>query len=308
VVINSRIVVALTTVGLAAGICSTSLAAIAQTPATQNPAIDLVRATVAQELAAANDHSAKYMFRACKKTSQGSQNRIYVETRDAIAGMTVGYNDKPLTPEQLQGEKGRLAGLVDNPEQLQRKQRQEKEEEEHTLRIMRALPEAFVYDYDGAEVGTAHLGSDGKQLVRLTFRPNQAYKPPTHVEDVLVGMQGFLLIDPAAHRIARIDGTLFKEVTFGWGILGHLNQGGHFVVQQQDVGDGAWEISCMRVEFTGKILVFKSLAIKSDEEFTDFRRVPPGTTFAEGVKMLQAEESKPIYGGAETAKAEHKGR
>lgn len=306
--INSRMVVAISAVGLFAGMCVASLPALAQARASQIPAIDFVRATVARELAAAKDNSAKYMFRACKKTPQGSQSRIYVETREAIAGMTVGYNDKPLTPEQLQGEKGRLAGLVDHPEQLQRKQRQEKEEEEHTLRIMRALPEAFVYDYDGEEVGTAHLGSGGKQLVRLRFRPNPVYKPPTHVEDVLVGMQGFLLVDPAAHRIARIDGTLFKDVSFGWGILGHLNSGGHFVVQQQDVGDGAWEISCMKLDFTGKILMFKSLAIKSEEEFSDFRRVPPNITFAEGVKMLQAEEAKPVYGGSETAKAERKGR
>ncbi len=305
---NSRMAVAFSAVGLFAGMCSVALPVSAQSPA-QNPAIDLVRTTVAQEVAAANDHnSTKYMFRAHKKTPQGSQSRIYVETQEAIAGMTVGYNDKPLTPDQLQGEQGRLAGLVDHPEQLQRKERQEKEEEEHTLRIMRALPEAFVYEYDGEETGNAHLGGEGRRLVRLKFHPNPAYRPPTHVEEVLAGMQGFLLIDPAAHRIARIDGTLFKEVTFGWGILGHLNQGGHFVVQQQNVDDGAWEISCMKLDFTGKILMFKSLAIKSEEEFTDFRRVPPGTTFAEGVKLLQSEEAKPVFGGSETAKAEHKGR
>jgi hypothetical protein len=86
--------------------------------------------------------------------------------------------------------------------------------------------------------------------------------------------------------------------------LGHLNQGGHFVVQQQDVGDGSWEIACMRLDFTGKILLFKNLAIKSEEEFSGFRRVPAGTTFAEGVKMLEEEGSKPPISGSETARAE----
>jgi hypothetical protein len=304
----SRIVVALPAVVLLAGMCASPLPAAAQAPTVPDAAVDLVRVTVAKEVAAANDSSAKYMFRASKKTPQGSQNRIYVETREAIAGMTTAYNDKPLTPEQMQGEKGRLAGLVGNPELLQRKQRQEKEEAEHTLRIVRALPDAFLYQYDGSEVGTQNLGSEGRKLVRLKFRPNPTYRPPSHVEDVLVGMQGYLLIDPSAHRIARIDGTLFKEVTFGWGILGHLNRGGHFVVQQQDVGDGSWEISCMRLEFTGKILLFKSLAIKTEEEFSGFRRVPPGTTFPEGVKMLQEEGSKPPISGSETARAERKTR
>ncbi|MGA8860514.1 MAG: hypothetical protein WB506_10930, partial [Candidatus Sulfotelmatobacter sp.] len=78
----------------------------------------------------------------------------------------------------------------------------------------------------------------------------------------------------------------------GWGILGHLDEGGHFLVEQSDVGDGSWEVSRMSLRFTGKILLFKSIAIKSEEVFSDFRRVPDDTTFALGVEMLNAEEAK----------------
>src|SRR6266852_9565732 len=145
----SRIVIAFWPVILFAGIC---LPASAQAGSVQDataPA-ELVRDTVAREVAAANDSSAKYMFRAWKKTPQGSQTRLYVETKDAMAGMTIAYNDKPIGPEQLQGEERRLAGLASNPEQLRHKQRQEKEESEHTLRIVKALPDAFLYDSDGS--------------------------------------------------------------------------------------------------------------------------------------------------------------
>jgi hypothetical protein len=48
----------------------------------------------------------------------------------------------------------------------------------------------------------------------------------------------------------------------------------------------------MSLAFTGKILLFKGLAIKSDETFGDFRRVPDSTTFAQGVGLLEAEETK----------------
>jgi hypothetical protein len=48
----------------------------------------------------------------------------------------------------------------------------------------------------------------------------------------------------------------------------------------------------MSLDFTGKILLFKNLLIKSDEVFSDFRRVPDDTTFAQGVQMLKAEEAK----------------
>jgi len=254
--------------------------------------LELVRTAVANEVTASSDASMKHMFRARKQNAQGSQTRLYVETRDAIAGMTIAYNDQPLSPEQKQGEEGRLAGLVANPEQLKRKHSQEQENAERTLRIVKALPEAFLYEYDAEEKGTADLGKDGARLVRLKFRPNPQYQPPSRVEQVLEGMQGVVLIDPAVRRIARIDGTLFKEVGFGWGILGHLDKGGHFLVEQRDLGDGSWEISRMSLRFTGKFLLFKSFAIKSDEVFSDFRRVLADTTFAQGVEMLKAEEAK----------------
>jgi hypothetical protein len=253
--------------------------------------IELVRAAVANE-EAANDSSTKEMFRSRKQTPQGSQTRLYVETREAIAGITIAYNDNPLTAEQMQGEYGRLAGLAANPEQLRHKHSQEQENAERTLRIVKALPDAFLYEYDGEVRGTGGVGKDGARLVRLKFRPNPAYEPPTRVEQVLPGMQGFLLIDAAARRIATIDGTLFKEVGFGWGILGHLDKGGHFLVEQRDIGDGTWDISHMSLSFNGRILLFKSIVIKSDEVFSDFRRVPADTTFAQGVEMLKAEEAK----------------
>ena len=280
--------------GLLAGMAASSLAAASLASSSQDSPspIELVRAAVANEVAAANDSAAKHLFRSRKQTLQGSQTRLYVETREAMAGITIAYNDKPLSPEQMQGEEARLAGLMANPEQLRRKHSQEQEGAERTLRIVKALPDAFLYDYDGEQPGTPDLGKDGDRLVRLKFRPNPAYTPPSRVEQVLQGMQGFVLIDSAARRIARIDGTLFKEVGFGWGILGHLDKGGHFLVEQSEVGDGSWDISHMSLKLTGKILLFKSIAITSDEVFSDFRRVPADTTFAQGVEMLRAEGAR----------------
>jgi hypothetical protein len=265
-------------------------AAVAQGQQDQG-VVALVRAAVANDVAA-NNNSIRHMFRCRKQTAQGSQTRIYVETSQATAAMTIAYNDRPLSPEQLQGEENRLAGLESSPERLSRKHAQETENAQRSLAIMKALPDAFIYQNDGQMIGDSGVGGDGRRLVRLKFHPNPAYQPPSHVEQVLVGMSGELVIDPVAKRIAEIDGTLFKEVSFGWGILGHLDQGGHFRVHQRDVGNGSWQISSMSLAFTGKVLLFKSLDIKSDEVFGDFQQVPGDLTFAQGVKMLEAEESK----------------
>lgn len=247
--------------------------------------LELVRETVQNEINSNAD--AKFMFRQREETGHGSQTKLIVETKDIAAGMLVAINDKPLTLEERQNEQVRLDNLANNPEELKRKQRADKEDTERTNRIMRALPEAFLYEADGVQTGTKEVGNPGDELVHIKFRPNPAYSPPSHTEQVLTGMTGYMLIDRQKRRIAKIDGTLEKEVGFGWGILGRLNKGGRFVVQQGTMGTGAWQITRMDLDLTGRILFFKKLAFKSSQTFSDFREAPPNLTFAEGVEVLK---------------------
>ena len=271
---------------------ATAAPAAQDTSPPQVPAGELVRATVANEVAAANGPSVRHMFRSHKQTPKGSQTRLYVETSEAMAAMLIAINDQPLTPQQQQGDTNHLNWLMNNPDQLRKKQAHEKDDAERSLRIVKALPDAFLYEYASSEKGAPGLGRTGQELLRLNFRPNPAYSPPSRIEQVLAGMQGYLLIDTTSRRLACIDGRIFKDVTFGWGIIGRLDKGGHFLVQQADVGDGSWEITHMSLNITGKILLFKGLSMVSDEVFTDFRRVPENLTFAQGVELLRAEKQK----------------
>jgi len=156
---------------------------------------------------------------------------------------------------------------------------------------MKALPDAFLYEANGTAIGSQGVGVPGDQLVRLSFRSNPNYNPPTRTEQVLTGMRGYVLIDQRQKRIAKIDGTLFKDVTFGWGIFGRLDKGGRFVVQQGVVADQDWEITLMDISFTGKELLLKKLVIKSKESFSDFRPAPPNLTFAQGVELLKKQQA-----------------
>jgi hypothetical protein len=265
------------------------LAQAGQTPSL--PAAELVRLTVQNEVQASQTPTSRHMFVSLKETPRGSQTKLYCETKDAMAGMAIAYDRKPLTAQQRHAEEARLDQLADDPAELAKKRQREKEDADRVGRIVRAMPEAFLFDYDGTEPGQPGVGKPGDELVRLKFRPNPRYEPPSRVEQVLTGMQGTLLIDANRRRIARIDGTLFKEVSFGWGILGHLDKGGHFLVEQTDVGDGAWDIARMSLALTGKILIFKRLDFKSTESYSDFRPVPDGLTFAEGVELLKKQEA-----------------
>ena len=255
--------------------------------------VELVRQTVNNEIGPGIGNT-KSMYVDRKQTQHGSQTKLLVETREGNAEMTILIDGKLLTAEQRKAEEARLAELVKNPAELKKRQRSDKEDDERTARIMRALPDAFLYEPDGTVAGTQEVGKSGDQLVRLKFRPNPKYSPPSHVEQILTGLEGYMLIDADQHRIAKIDGTLGKEVGFGWGILGHLDRGGHFLVQQADVVKGEWELTRMSLSFTGKALFFKSINIKSDEVCTDFRPAPSNLTFAEGVELLKKQADQPI--------------
>jgi len=259
---------------------------------------EIVRRAVHNEIATNQNAGMHFRFKDDRRMPQLSQTKLMVETNDATAGLLVLQNGRPLSPQQRHEEEARLAAYIRSPQELRKKKRQEKEDSEHTERILRALPDAFLYEPNGTELGREGLGGPGDELLRLKFRPNPNYNPPTHVEQVLTGMRGDLLIDTTQDRIAEINGTLTKEVEFGWGILGHLDPGGRFLVQQSDVGDHQWEVTHMELSFTGKVLFVKKLAIHSNDTFSDFRSVPRNLTFAQGVDLLKKEAAENPSGAA----------
>jgi hypothetical protein len=251
---------------------------------------ELVRKAIDNEIKASKDDQAHFMFRSTKTNAKGgSVTKVYIETNEATAGMVVAYDGKPLTAEQRRAEEERVERFIENPDELRKKRKQEQDDEERTMRIVRAIPDAFLFVYSGTETGKPGIGKAGDPLVALKFRPNPRYEPPSRIEQVLTGMQGVVLLDPARYRLASIDGRLFREVGFGWGILGHLDKGGHFLVQQQEIDPEHWSISRMDLEFTGKILLVKNLSIKTTEVFSGFKPVPSDLTFAQAIELLKKE-------------------
>jgi len=287
---NTGLTLALALGAFVANLGGVAFGQAASISASINPA-DLVRKAVANEVASSNTDT-NFMFRDEKQRSDGSETKLMVETRDAMVGLLIGVNGHPLTPEQKQAENDRLQRLINDPVEMKKKAKREKEDAERTTRIVGAFPDAFLYEADGFALGEEGMGAAGDKLVRLKFRPNPQYSPPSHVEQILTGLEGYMLIDGQQNRIAKIDGTLVKEVGFGWGILGHLDRGGHFIVQQGDMGQGHWEITRLDLSFTGKALFFKTLNIKEKEVFSCFQPAPRNLTFAEGVELLKKQEAQ----------------
>jgi hypothetical protein len=260
-----------------------------QFPAT--PAADLVAKCIQHELDHTTDPT-KYMFLMRRKTAHILETKLMVQTNEAIAGRVLSYNDKPMTDDGRKSEDARVDRFVKDPDELRKKQREEHDNRERLNRVLRAMPEALLYEYDGFEPATARLGHKGDNLLRLKFRPNPDYDPPTRVEQLLTGMAGTILLDPKRQRLARIDGTLEKEVAFGWGILGHLDKGGRILMEQGELADGYWVLSEFKMRFTGKVLLFKNLDVNTTETSWDFHRVADDLSFAEALPHLKKHEAE----------------
>lgn len=259
------------------------IAAAQQTPAVpQVPAQELVRRAIANEEKASKEH-VRLLYRLRTETPKaGATTKELVETNDGVVARLIAVNDKPPSADDRKRDDDRLEQLAKDPQARTAKQKKQKEDEERTTRMVKALPDAFVYDYDGFEPD-----KDGQQLVRLKFKPNPKYDPPARELQVYQGMQGTMLIDARDERLVKIQAKLFRGVNFGWGILGHLDPGGQFEVEQSRVNGERWEVTEMRLRFTGKVLFFKNLNINEHETAFDYRRAPDNLTFLQGVEFLK---------------------
>ena len=253
------------------------------------PAVDIVSQCIDRELDLLNNPP-KYMFVMRRKTAHILETKLMVQTNEAVAGRVLSYNDEPMTEEGRKSEDARVERFIKDPDELRKKQREERDNRERFARVLRAMPKALLYEYDGFEPAAAGVGHKGEDLVRVKFRPNPDYGPPTRVEQLLTGMGGMLLLDPQRLRLARLDATLQDDVAFGWGILGHLDKGGHILIEQGSLPDGNWVLSHFTMRFTGKVLVFKNIDVNTTETSWDFRRVPDDLGFAQGLELLKKEE------------------
>jgi hypothetical protein len=242
--------------------------------------IELVRSASKNEIKA-SDVEQYFMFKDTTEYKDHSITKEIVRTKQGGLQTTLLLNGKPLTSEERQKEDAKLTKFANDPDARRKRRDSNKEDDQRASLMLTSLPDAFLYTYVGTD-----RGPNGEQLVHLKFTPNPKFQPPNHETAVYQGMEGDMIIDRNAMRIAKIDGTLFKDVDFGWGILGKLYKGGKFRIVQRDVGGGHWEEVEETLNFYGKVLLVKSLTIWSTETMTDFRPISSNLTTAQALDLL----------------------
>jgi len=251
----------------------------AQTRGDKPSADDLVRQTVSNELAAVND-GGHYRYRFEEETSKGSETRDMVETRDWLVGRVIFKNGKPLTAAEQEREDEKLRVLLKNPDRLDAFQKEEFSHRESMRKMIAAFPEAFICQYADTEQRGPYRG-----MIRVKFHPRPQYVPPSMELRPLQGMRGYAWIDPVSARLVRIDARFFRDVNFGWGILGSIQRGGGIMLEQRHVDGKRWAISELALHYNKRVLLMKT-RVDSVTKTYEFRHLPDDVTLQKGLEEL----------------------
>jgi hypothetical protein len=239
--------------------CAASVAAQSFPPL----AAELVNMVIANELADRVERR-KWTYRIEKRDAKQNVMEEQVETKDGPLYRVLLVDGRPLDPDQRQQDNVRIDRLLRNPEEQLKVKRAYDEDEQKLETLMRVMPDAFLYDYDGVE----------GNLVRVKFRPNPNYDPPTYEARVVHCLAGIILIDSEQKRLTKVSGQLISPVEFGYGLLGHIDNGGTVEIGRMEVGPLQWKTALINIQLSGRLIFFKTISKQEYEIRSDFHAVP----------------------------------
>ena len=209
-----------------------------------------------------------------------SNNHVFreqvIETVDAPVRHLLAVDGGPPTSVQMKEENDRNQKLLNNASRRHAIQKQQGNDDKKMEELMRIIPEAFVFEDQGQE----------GESERIAFHPNPAFKPKTYEQRILHALDGIVFIDLHDKRIARLSGSLETRVEFGYGVIGHLEQGGTTDITRVHLSPGVWKTSAEKIDINGRFVILKTINKHQDESRTGFEPVAPNTTFAQALNEI----------------------
>jgi hypothetical protein len=241
-----------------------------------------VRDVLTHEIDAQIHDTSLWCYR--KLTEKNGKELLFstCQSRDLELQRLIAVNGKPLSEQERKVEDERIGDLLNNSGRLKKEEREQQEDAKQARNLLELIPNAFLFQKE-AEEG---------DLLRLHFTPNPKFHPLGHEGNVFHHMEGTLTLNVKQKRLAEMNGRLTSEVKFGGGLLGHLDKGGTFMVKEQEMGPGCWEMIMLDVKMDGKALFFKTIGVRQREVDTRFQRLPPSTTVQQAADMTRERDAK----------------
>ena len=200
-----------------------------------------------------------------------------VETNDGPLRQLTAIDGKPLMAAQRQAERDRLLHAIQHPNELRKAKAAMDADEARTLDLLRNVPKAFTLTPVG--------GEEGCNL--YAFQPNPAFSPASMEERVLTVMSGTISLREPMERLCKLDATFNAPVEFGFGLLGRLEKGGHFLLVRAPIDADNWKSKHIAVHVQGRLLLLKSISKNQDVQRTDVHVLPSGLSLLESERYLK---------------------
>jgi hypothetical protein len=235
---------------------------------------ELVVAVVANELAD-REQLRKWIWMIEKRVGKETLTEEQVETRDGPLYRLLAIDGAALNPGQRQQDDARLGRLLKDPSLLLKLKQAQDDDELKLQKLLSIMPHAFLYDYDGVE----------DNLIRVKFRPNPDYTPPTYEARVIHSLAGTILIDSDHNRLTKVVGQLVNRVEFGYGLLGRIDSG-TMEFGRVEVGPQQWKTAFINIHFSGRVAIFKTISKDQYERRSDFRLVASDLSLSDAKALL----------------------
>ncbi len=209
-----------------------------------------------------------------------SNNHVFreqvIETGDGPVRHLLSVDGHSPTPAQIKEEDDRHQELLKNPSGRRAIQKQRDDDDKTMQELLRIIPEAFVFEDQG----------NAGESERIAFHPNPGFRPKTYEQRVLHALDGIVFIDLHDKRIARLSGSLGARVKFGYGLIGHVEQGGTTEITRVNLSPGVWKTSAEKIDIDGRFVMLKTINKHQDESRTGFEPVAPDTTVAQALDKI----------------------
>ena len=115
---------------------------------------------------------------------------------------------------------------------------------------------------------------EGRDAIVATFTAKRDASPRTREGRLVRGFAGEIWIDELAREVLKVEATAIDDLTYGYGVLGRLNEGAKVSVRRQRIADDLWLPVSIRFNGEGRALLFlRKLTINFAVDWFDYRRV-----------------------------------
>jgi len=114
---------------------------------------------------------------------------------------------------------------------------------------------------------------DGRDAIVVTFKAKSDAKPRTREGKLARGFAGEIWIDELAREVVKVDAKAIDDLTFGFGMLGKLNEGATVSVRRQPIDGNLWLPVSIRFAGEGRAMLYlRKLTINFALDWYDYRR------------------------------------